>query len=193
MIMKYLSFFAALLFSIAVSANTTTGEPPFVLKVEHQSLKKDGEHVLEFRAANTKSLIGYQFAIELSEELEFVEVIPGEIPDLSKNNFGTQKASEGLIFTNWFSGNQRVFVEDELIFSIKVNVKKVVSTADAVIINHQKMASEVYKLNGEHFGVELIFSKNTNSKTSEMMVFQTLQKMSSRFILRLLKVNQLSC
>ena len=160
-----------MLFSTTIFAAISIGETPFVLKVSQQMLEKGNEYELEFRAANTKSMIGYQFAIELSEGMTFVEVIPGEIPYLTKNNFGCQKAAEGMIFTNWFSGTKRTFIEDELVFSIKIKAEKDLSSVDAVIINHHKMATEAYKESGEHFGIELIFTQNPASKSSEMLVF----------------------
>lgn len=169
--MKYLILFTGMLFSITLFGNNIVGETPFVLKIEQQQLEKGNEYELEFRAANSKSMVGYQFAIELTEGLTFVDVIPGEIPHLTKSNFGCQKATEGLIFTNWFSGTKRTFVEDELIFSIKIKAEKNLSSVDAVQINHHKMATEAYKNSGEHFGIELIFTQNAANESNEISIF----------------------
>ncbi len=170
--MKYLPLLVGMLCSIlTLASDNNIGEAPFVLKIEQELLKKGNEYLLNFRAANTKSMIGYQFAIELSEGITFEEVIPGEIPFLTKNNFGCQKATEGLIFTNWFAGTKRTFVEDELVFSLKIKAEKDMSSVDAVIINHHKMATEAYKESGEHFGIELIFTQNGDNESSEFAIF----------------------
>ncbi len=169
--MKYLVLLFGMLLSISISAININGESPFVLKIEDQLLEKGNEYVIEFRAANNKNMIGYQFAFELTEGISFVDVIPGEIPFLTKNNFGCHKAAEGLIFTNWFSGTKRNFVADELIFSIKLTTEKNISLVDAVKINHHKMATEAYKESGEHFGIELIFTQDEAEGSSEISIF----------------------
>lgn len=169
--MKYLLTLFGMLVCISVFATINVGETPFVLKIEQENFEKGKEYVLEFRAANTKSMIGYQFAIELSENISFLDVIPGEIPFLTKSNFGCQKAEQGLIFTNWYAGQQRIFVEDEVVFSFKIKAEKSLSSVDAVQINHHKMATEAYKVSGEHFGIELIFTPNIDDKSMGFLVF----------------------
>ena len=69
--MKYVLLITGMLLSISTFANYTVGETPFVLKIEQQFLKKGNEYELQLRAANTKSMIGYQFAIELNENVKF--------------------------------------------------------------------------------------------------------------------------
>ena len=95
-------------------------------------------------ANNMAQLLGYQFALQIDQNLlEVIEIIPGDLPNMTDNNFAW-KTNKGLLSTSW---NQTVAGEtndNSTLFTIKAKVLANNNITTAIQLQEDYLSSEVY-------------------------------------------------
>ncbi|GLR16719.1 T9SS type A sorting domain-containing protein [Portibacter lacus] len=94
-------------------------------------------------ANNFDNIIAYQFSMELSDKLEFVSVKGGAL-EMSDVNFGTIRASEGIITTSWDNYQGSTVAQDEPLFYITANVKEGINVSNALAFTSTITKAEAY-------------------------------------------------
>ena len=91
--------------------------------IDEATLAAGEEYTVDFKAKDFAKLVGYQFTLNLSDAVNFVDVQAGELSGLTNANFGLSLLDEGVITANWASTNAVSMADDAVIFSLTVKAK----------------------------------------------------------------------
>lgn len=92
------------------------------------------------------------------DDLQFVEIIPGSIPNLNvDSNFGLDSVSVGQIRLLWDSGSNYTAADDDVLFSIKFKALANTKIEDDIAIRHDVISSELINENADLFYVNIHF------------------------------------
>jgi len=95
-------------------------------------------------ANNIQQLLGYQFALQIDNDLlEIIEIIPGDLPNMSNNNFAWLP-NRGILSTSWNQASAGEIGNSSTLFTIKAKVYTSNNIATAIQIEENYMPSEVY-------------------------------------------------
>ncbi len=146
--------------NIANTGNESRSAATLNLNVEEVLLKAGEERVIDVKATDFKSINGYQFTLNLdNEKLEYVNILPGKLSDLSADNFGTRFATEGMLTTSWNS-TATTLAENDILFSVVVKAQSDVQISKALKITSALTAAEAYNSEEEVLNVALQFTEN---------------------------------
>jgi hypothetical protein len=107
-------------------------------------------------ASNFVDLLGYQFGLAFdSEQAELLEVLPGALPDLSKESFGLNRAEEGRILTSWFTAYPQNFSPEEPLFTLRFRSNAALQTGDLLRINSEWLTKEAYSADTRRLDIQL--------------------------------------
>ncbi len=126
-------------------------------------------------ANNFENIVAYQYSIQLSENLEFINVNKGTL-DLTEANFGFQSANEGIVTTSWNSIKQVSLDKNEVLFTLKVKARNNTSLSEAINFNSSITKAEAYKE-----GALLDVSLNTRSNPITVGTFKLYQNSPNPF------------
>ena len=94
-----------------------------------------------------------------NEKLEYVNILPGKLAELSNDNFGTRFANEGMITTSWNS-NAISLADNDVLFSVVVKAQADVMISKALSISSALTKAEAYTQDEEVLNVGLQFTEN---------------------------------
>ena len=70
--------------------------------IQDRGLKAGETYRVDFRTNDFLNIFGYQFTLDFDETaLELIEIIPGELENLSIENFGLAMLDQGIITSSW--------------------------------------------------------------------------------------------
>ncbi len=124
-----------------------------------QNVKKDQTYTINFRTQDFEDILGYQFTLGFDPEyLELVSTLPGDLPGMSTDYFGTNSKDQGLMTAIWFNNNSVSLDKSEIAFSIKVKAKKSGKMLSNLISLNDKITSiEAYNGNKQDVNIGLKF------------------------------------
>ena len=130
------------------------------LNVEDALIHAGEERIIDVKASEFKRINGYQFTLTLdNDKLEYVNILPGKLSDLSEENFGTRFANIGMITTSWNSSSTSL-VNDDVIFSVVVKAQEDVQISKALSVTSALTKAEAYNQDEEVLNVGLQFTQN---------------------------------
>ncbi len=139
----------------------------FEFLLENQSIENTGERVeVEFKAKDFNGINGYQYTIDFdSKSLEYVDVIPGVLPNLSSFNFKDAKVADGQLTTGYINMDAVSLNDNDVIFTLifeskaaDFELKGAISASDNLI--PMQVIESTGELKNE---VELVFESSTSS------------------------------
>ena len=111
-----------------------------------------------------QSIQGYQFTLNFDPEaLQFDEIVPGELSDLSASNFGTHDIQEGWLTTSWNRKTIEQLGEKTILFSLKFTAHRTSSLDEILFLSSRKTTAEAYQEDGDTWDVSLQFEEINNS------------------------------
>ena len=122
-------------------------------------------HTIQFKAP-AETLLGYQFTLNLHEDLELINILPGIA---GEENFGTAKLDEGALTTSWDHAEAFNFEEGMVLFSLEVQAKNDVQLENAFTVSSRFTKAEAYNLLGAHLDIELYLE---GAKPATMVLYQ---------------------
>jgi len=128
------------------------------LILEEQTLETGEEYLIDFTAKDFEHLLGYQFTMAFDkDQIEVLDVQPGALPRLSKENFGFQFLTEGMLTTSWADGKPVTIADDDVLFSLKVKALQTSSVSNLFQVNSHYTKAEAYTDRDERFDIGLQF------------------------------------
>ena len=125
------------------------------IEVAEKELASGETFTVDFKTTAT-NIEGYQFTLNLNDELQFVELVPGKTSTI--NNFGLTKLNEGAITASW-NGTENL--SNEVLFTLTVKAKTATKLSKALSINSRYTKAEAYSVHGEANDVALQFNSTT--------------------------------
>jgi len=134
-------------------------EEPLVFTLKDELLNPERVYQVDFTAADINRMSGYQFTLTFDKELlNFINVIPGQLPGLKLSNFGLNKLGEGVLTTSWNQNADLSNLEEEaVIFSLIFEAKTQTKWSESLKISSEYTRAEAYNLNAEILNVVLGF------------------------------------
>ena len=129
--------------------------------VADKSLQAGENVTVDFRAKDLRSAQGFQFTLNFdANALTFADVKTGELNGLTRENFGTTMANEGVITTSW-NGAATSVKDEAVLFSLTFKVNHAIALSNAMHFNSRYTAAEAYNTQAELLDVNLQFNKST--------------------------------
>lgn len=131
------------------SASSTAGKQLTFL-VENPMLEAGQTYGVAFKAKDFVNILGYQFTLQFNQNiLEFLNITPGELTNLSDANFGFSMLDEGIITTSWNNIQQgqtkNTLVEDNTtLFSLNFRANANARLKDLLGISSRYTKAEAY-------------------------------------------------
>ncbi len=138
------------------------------LEVEDIDLEAGQSHTIEVRARDFKRVLGCQFTLNV-DQLEVIDVLPGVLPGLSANNFGWQYRQDGVLTASWNVNNAVTFDDEEVLFSLVVQARSMLTLSEVVRISSHLTKAEAYAEKEnlvELLDLELLFRDESGSQPS---------------------------
>lgn len=139
----------------------------FEFLLENQSIENTGERVeVEFKAKDFKGINGYQYTIDFeSKLLEYIDVIPGVLPNLSSFNFKDAKAADGQLTTGYINIDAVDLNDNDVLFTLVFESQAAnFELKDVIKASNNLIPMQVIESTGELKNeVELIFESSTSS------------------------------
>ena len=113
------------------------------------------------RAKDFTNIRGYQMTLNFDQTaMEYAGMKPGAL-DLSSENFGTEKASEGIVTTLWADENGSTISNDDVLFTLVFNAKADVSLSTVLTANSKLTTAMAVNSTDDVLDVNLEFNTNT--------------------------------
>ncbi len=126
-----------------------------IFRVKDQSIVKDQEYTIAFRADAIQEMMSYQFTLNFdATALEFINIQVGEMPYLGEGNFG-YFLEDGMITTSWNGENQ--LKGEDVIFNITFKAKETGQLRDYISINSRMTPKEAVTKQFEEVDIALQF------------------------------------
>jgi hypothetical protein len=153
------------------SRNAGRTSNSLVLKANDQKIHRGGSYQIDVTAENFAEIEGYQFTINVDpSQVRITNVIMGEALDLTDENFGFNKVSEGLVTASWNDANARTLDQDQVLFTLEIEGLNETSLSEVIAINSKVTSAEAYSTSTELLGVAMQFSNNLES--NEFALYQ---------------------
>ena len=95
-------------------------------------------------ANNIEKLVGYQFALHINQnQLEVLEIIPGDLPNMTNNNF-SWLPNKGILSTSWNQAVAEEINDHATLFTIKAKVNTTNNITAAIELQENYLPAEVY-------------------------------------------------
>ena len=136
-----------------------SGPSPLQIQIDNAEVKAGNEVKVDFRANDFNKITGYQFTLDFDQTaLDFVSVDAGVL-DVNESNFGMKMTNLGILTTSFAEMGKAISTDDdEILFSIKFNVKADGVLEDLLSISDDYLNAEAYNVEGKFADVQLTFS-----------------------------------
>jgi len=122
-------------------------------------------------ANNVDQLLGYQFALQIDQsQLEVVELIPGNFPNMTSNNFSWIQ-NKGIISTSWNQAVSGGIPDNATLFTIKAKVHTTNSISAAIELQKDYLPAEVY-MDRTNSGIPSLLKVQLNKPTTTFQLYQ---------------------
>jgi len=113
--------------------------------VRNQKLVAGEEYIVDFKAKDFTMVMGYQLSLNFDENaLEFVDLIPGELPQMTSKNFGFSHLSDGVITHSWNQRSATNLEDDAVLFSLKFKAKSATRLSEVIRLSSGYTPGEAY-------------------------------------------------
>ncbi len=126
------------------------------LQLEDATLEKGEEFTVNFSAEDLRKIDGYQFALQLGDGLELIDLIYGIAGEESFGIF----TDKNLITTSWVGE-----ANDGVLFSLVVRATQPVQLSEAIGLSDRHLRGEAYTKAGELQDIAIAFDGKVNSAT----------------------------
>ncbi len=127
------------------------------------TVKQGEEFVLPFKGNGFNPMVAYQMGIHFNPDLlKLVEVLPGNVPNVSTDNFGLDQAEQGDVRTNWLSENGKsgIIGEGAVLFYIRfVALQNIPELSSVITLENEIIRCEAYTPTTRTFGINLRFTE----------------------------------
>ena len=138
------------------TVDTRSGE--LALHIEDRQVMAGETFTVDITAENFSQMIGYQFTTQFdATQLDFVEVIPGPLANLTTNNFNIAEVEDGLLPTAWFYHEAQDLADTAILFSITFTANETVSLKDVISIGSDPTPMVAYNVDLEEMEIVLEF------------------------------------
>ena len=152
--------------NLSVTPNNIAGDPQVRNAAETLELTTDDmklaagyEYKIPVRAADFKSVQGFQYTLEYdAQQLEIQTILPGALKNMDESAMGMSKAGEGLIAISWVEPIQDKFGPDDVLFEIVLKAKTNVMLSNALSVGSDFLAAEAYDKYDDVLGVSFKFN-----------------------------------
>ncbi len=128
------------------------------IAVRNQTLESGQTYTIDFLARDMDKVLGYQFTFGFDPDaLEFVEVLEGELPGNTEDNFGLIAAESGMITTSWNQHGEVPSNEEGVLFSLTFYSYANAELRDLIYISSRMTQAEAYTQEGDVLEVGLNF------------------------------------
>lgn len=132
----------------------TRSEKQLTFYTQEQAIKRGEEYTVEFTTKQLATVNAYQYTLNFNQNaLEFVEVIPGALENMSDQNFGLL-LNKGAITTNWYGTASD---KTHQVFSLRFKARTDGQLSELLSINSRFTASEAYGRDSKLMDVNLQF------------------------------------
>ncbi len=120
-------------------------------------------------ATHMEQILGYQFALHIDQDdLEVIEIIPGDLPNMTSSNFAWV-ANKGLLSTSWNQTNAERIDDNTTLFTIKAKMLTNRDISTVIQLQEDYLPSEVYMdRTGSELPSLLKVQLNTPTKTFQL-------------------------
>ena len=116
------------------------------LRVEEQEMRAGETYMIDVKANDFNEILGYQFTLGFDENtIELLDVLEGDLPGLTDNNFNLQGIAQGAITTSWNHQTAISLEDNAILFTLEVKAKQDMSVSELFNISSRYTAAEAYK------------------------------------------------
>lgn len=141
-------------------AEYRAGYGEMVMRVANKRIATGATFTVKFNAAEMNKIVGYQFTLNFDpQQLEFIDVEAGGLPEMSEANFGLFASDQGLITTSWNEMGISAAPGDQWLFSLTFRAKTDMELKDVLSVSSKITAAEAYTAEGDLMNVSLAFEE----------------------------------
>ena len=130
------------------------------LQTQDQLLQKGEEYTVSFTSPEMRELMAFQFTLQYdTEQLDFLEIEGGGIPNMSDSNFGLRYIEQGLITGSWNETETEEIGAKETLFSITFRAQKEIRLSEALSLSSRLTLPEAYTKEGDPMTLQLKFEE----------------------------------
>jgi len=113
--------------------------------VKDEMLKAGQEYEVVFRSSDFDAIAGYQYTLNFdTDQLEYIDLLAGDVPAMSAANFGLSLLESGAITTSWTTDEPLSLDADTELFRITFKAKRATQLSEALQISSRFTAAEAY-------------------------------------------------
>ena len=143
------------------SGDTRSSDGTLNIRMEDEQLKAGQTYDLAFTAQDFKNVAGFQFTLDFAADyLEVVDYEDSELSQMSADNFGFTRASQGQITVSWNDVNAVSLSDNATLFTMSFTALKDGQLSEVLAINSSVTVSEAYQADLRK-NVALDFGKQT--------------------------------
>ena len=124
--------------------NTRNANGELVFNIDNAKLSAGQEYTVDFKAKDFKSIAGYQFTLNLNDKVDFVDVVAGDLNDLSADNFGFSLLNRGVITTSWNGTAVADLNDNDVVFSLILKANADTQLSEVLTIGSRYTKAEAY-------------------------------------------------
>lgn len=137
---------------------------PVMLASETESLSPDEINTIRLTLEEAVDMLGYQYTLSYNTNLiKSVNINYNDVKQLNESDFGFAKEEDGVILCSFIGEDVLQFEESDVFLSLEVEVYEETSLAEAIDVNSEYLAAEVY--DGNYSMRPLLLSLKSTSAT----------------------------
>lgn len=130
------------------------------LQTLDQVLLKGQEYTVAFTMEEMRDIMAFQFTLQYDvQQLSFIKVEGGGIPNMSEENFGLRYVEEGLITGSWNEAAETDIGAKEDLFYLTFRAEAEVRLSEVLSLSSRLTLPEAYTKEGEPLRLQLAFAE----------------------------------
>ncbi|MCB0669648.1 MAG: T9SS type A sorting domain-containing protein [Saprospiraceae bacterium] len=130
-----------------------------VLEIANQKIERAATYEIDVTASNFRNIEGYQFTLNFDPaSINVRDIKMGQALDLTDENFGLDRISEGIITTSWNAAEAKNLQEDEVLFTLVVEGVTETAISNVLAVTNKITSAEAYTGSNELLGVAVNFN-----------------------------------
>ncbi len=128
-----------------VIGDTREGLEDLNFVLQNEKLVIGEEYTVDFKAKDFIQVQGYQFSLNFDQSaLEFVDYIPGDLANMTADNFGFSHLSDGVITHSWNQKSAANLADDAVLFSLQFKAKSSGKLSEVIQLTSGYTPGEAY-------------------------------------------------
>lgn len=160
--------------SFGQQENEDRSSETFRFRLNERKFRSGEVFTVPFRASDFTERQAYQMTIEFDPTVFALEDIEaGVLPNLSDNNFGTARLSEGYLSTVWVGRDPLTLRDDEVLFTLTFRaLRDGKALAEVLRPGSQVTAAEAYDRSGKTMKVDFEFVQSADGDAADFALYQ---------------------